>query len=136
MTSTTSGVQTSADKRCARVLMQGLVTPTGLFWNPESGVATSSSKRCISANGLDGGTGCTLSKLTDDTKLVEVVDTTDGCAAIQWDLNTMKTLRYLYWGSPVQERPGDTARNDEDVEPFLISKTNTVLCLKGARRIH
>jgi len=34
-------------------------------------------------NELDAGTECTLSKFADDTKLGEVADTTEGCAAIQ-----------------------------------------------------
>lgn len=63
---------------------------------------------CIYVNGLDSGTECTLSKVAEDAKLGEVVDIPDGCAAIQWDLNRMKALQHLYWGSPVQERHGDT----------------------------
>jgi len=37
----------------------------------------------IFVSDLDGGTESTLSKFTDNTKLVGVADTAKGCAAIQ-----------------------------------------------------
>jgi len=57
---------------------------------------------------LGGGTECTLSKFAEDTKLGEEADTPDGCVSqIQWDLDRMKALQYLYWGSQYK-RHGDT----------------------------
>ncbi|GAB0191622.1 mitochondrial enolase superfamily member 1 [Grus japonensis] len=41
-------------------------------------------------NGLDYETECTLGKFADDTKLGEVADTAEDCAAIQRDLNRLE----------------------------------------------
>ena len=43
----------------------------------------------IFINDLDNGTNCAPSKLADDTKLGGVVDTPDGCAVIQRNLNCL-----------------------------------------------
>ncbi|KAJ7403207.1 rna-directed dna polymerase from mobile element jockey-like [Pitangus sulphuratus] len=43
----------------------------------------------MSSYDLDKGIECTLSQFADDTKLKEVADTPDGCAAIQQDLEKL-----------------------------------------------
>jgi len=45
----------------------------------------------IFVSDLDGGIESTLSKFTDNTKLVGVADTAKGCAAIQGDLDSLES---------------------------------------------
>lgn len=46
-------------------------------------------------NAIDDGTKSTPSKFADDTKLGEVADTSDSCAAIQKNLNRPQYKRYM-----------------------------------------
>ena len=69
----------------------------------------------IFINDLEDGTECTLSKLADDTKLGDVAESTEGCAAIQRDLSRLENwadrilskfnkekckFLHLCWGHP------------------------------------
>lgn len=44
----------------------------------------------VLSNGVSNGTECTLSKFADNTKFGGMDDTTDGCLAIQKDLDKLK----------------------------------------------
>jgi len=45
-----------------------------------------------SISDLDGGSEATLIKSADDAKLGGVADTSEGCAAIQWDPDSLENL--------------------------------------------
>ncbi|KAK4831032.1 hypothetical protein QYF61_014920 [Mycteria americana] len=75
------------DKKAQRVVISGIRSS----WRPvTSGVPQELILLDIFINDLGDETECTLSKFADDTNLGGVGDTSDGCAAIQRDLDSLE----------------------------------------------